>query len=63
MQHRAHVRKRVVPVEARRHRWHRRRRHWPAPPRSASVGSVAGRQALALLRLDRAAEAKAKGEP
>ena len=27
------------------------------------VGSVAGRQALALLRLDRAAEAKTKGEP
>jgi hypothetical protein len=28
-----------------------------------SVGSVAGRQALALVRLDRAAEAEAKGEP
>ena len=27
------------------------------------VGSVAGRQALALLRLDRAAEAKAKDDP
>jgi hypothetical protein len=27
------------------------------------VGSVAGQQALAMIRLDRAAEAKAKGEP
>jgi hypothetical protein len=27
------------------------------------LGSVAGRRALAMLRLDRAAEAKAKGEP
>jgi folate-binding Fe-S cluster repair protein YgfZ len=28
-----------------------------------SIGSVSGRQALALLRLDRAAEAEARGEP
>ena len=64
MQHRAHVRKRVVPVEA-------------AGPGElqpgaeiavgaaviGKVGSVAGRRALAMLRLDRAAEAKAKGQP
>ena len=64
MQHRAHVRKRVVPIDA----------VGAADLQSGAevmagaaaigkVGSVAGRQALALLRLDRAAEAKAKGEP
>jgi folate-binding protein YgfZ len=64
MQHRAHVRKRVVPVEA-------------AGPGQlqpgadiavgaaviGKVGCVAGRRALAMLRLDRAAEARAKGQP
>ena len=32
-------------------------------PTIGTVGSVAGRQALALIRLDRAAEATSKGEP
>jgi folate-binding Fe-S cluster repair protein YgfZ len=61
MQNRASVRKRVVPIEG------------AAPLASGreikageatigTVGSVAGRQALALLRLDRAVEAKAKGQ-
>jgi folate-binding protein YgfZ len=61
MQNRATVRKRVVPVEG-------------AAPLTAgaeigageavigTVGSVAGRRALALLRLDRAAEVEAKGQ-
>jgi tRNA-modifying protein YgfZ len=64
MQHRAHVRKRVVPVEA----------AGPGDLRPGveittgaavigKVGSVAGRLALAMLRLDRAAEAKAKSQP
>jgi tRNA-modifying protein YgfZ len=64
MQHRAHVRKRVVPVEA----------AGPGELRPGAeiavgtavigtVGSVSGRRALAMLRLDRAAEAKAKGQP
>jgi folate-binding protein YgfZ len=64
MQHRAQVRKRVVLVEA----------AGPGELRTGAeittgaavigkVGSVAGRRALAMLRLDRAAEAKAKGEP
>ena len=61
MQNRATVRKRVVPIEG------------EAALESGAeiavgeavvgtVGSVTGRQALALLRLDRAAEAKAKGQ-
>jgi folate-binding protein YgfZ len=61
MHNRASVRKRVVPIEA-------------GAPLTAgaaisagkavigTIGSVAGRQGLAMLRLDRAAEAKAKGE-
>ena len=64
MQHRAHVRKRVVPVEA----------AGPGELQPGAeialgaavigrVGSVAGRRSLAMLRLDRAAEAKAKGQP
>ena len=64
MQHRAHVRKRVIPVEA----------IGPGELQPGAeiavgaaaigkVGSVAGRRALAMLRLDRAAEAKAKGQP
>jgi folate-binding protein YgfZ len=64
MQHRTHVRKRVVPVEA----------AGPGELRPGAeiaigtavigkVGSVAGRRALAMLRLDRAAEARAKGQP
>lgn len=64
MQHRAHVRKRVVPVDA----------VGPGELRSGAeiavgaavigkIGSVAGRRALAMLRLDRAAESKAKGQP
>jgi folate-binding protein YgfZ len=62
MQHRANVRKRVVPIEG------------EAPLASGAevtagtavigtVGSVAGRQALAMVRLDRWAEAQTKGEP
>jgi folate-binding protein YgfZ len=64
MQHRAHVRKRVVPVDA----------AGPGELKAGAdiavgaavigkVGSVAGQRALAMLRLDRAAEAKAKGQP
>jgi tRNA-modifying protein YgfZ len=62
MQHRGHARKRVVPIEGEE-----------ALSSGADVtagaavigkvGSVAGRQALAMVRLDRWAEAKAKGEP
>ena len=62
MQNRAHVRKRVVPALG------------EAPLASGTdivagatvigrVGSAAGKHALALVRLDRAAEAKARGEP
>jgi folate-binding protein YgfZ len=60
MQNRANVRKRVVPVDG----------EAPLAPGAevkagdvaiGAVGSVAGTRALALLRLDRAAEAKAKG--
>jgi hypothetical protein len=61
-QHRGQPRKRVVPIEG------------DAPLASGAevtagaaaigtVGSVVGRQALAMVRLDRWAEAKAKGEP
>src|SRR6185503_12550677 len=61
MQNRASVRKRVVPIEG------------EAPLTSGAeikvgeaaigtIGSVAGKLALALIRLDRAAEAKAKGQ-
>ena len=61
MKHRGNVRKRVVPVEG------------GAPLRSGapitvdgseigSIGSVAGARGLALIRLDRAAEASAKGQ-
>jgi tRNA-modifying protein YgfZ len=61
MQNRGNVRKRVVPIEG------------EGPLASGAevkvgtavigtVGSVSGRSALALLRLDRAAEAKAKGQ-
>jgi len=62
MQHRGGARKRIVPVDG------------DAPLASGAevtagsavigtIGSVAGRQALAMVRLDRWAEAKAKGEP
>jgi tRNA-modifying protein YgfZ len=62
MQHRGGARKRVVIVEA----------DAPLVPGAeivagaatiGTVGSVAGQRALALVRLDRAEEAKAKGEP
>jgi tRNA-modifying protein YgfZ len=61
MQNRASVRKRVVPIEG----------EAPLTPGAeikvgaaaiGTVGSVAGTMALALVRLDRAAEAKAKGQ-
>jgi folate-binding protein YgfZ len=61
MQNRATVRKRVVPIEG----------EAPLTPGAeirageaviGTVGSVAGRGALALVRLDRAAEAEAKGQ-
>jgi tRNA-modifying protein YgfZ len=60
MQNRANVRKRVVPVEG------QALLTTGAEIKAGeavigTVGSVAGRQALALLRLDRAEEAKAKG--
>ena len=61
MQNRATVRKRVVPIEGEAPLACRAPRSRPARRPSARVGSVAGRQALALVRLDRAAEAKAKG--
>jgi len=62
MQHRGGARKRIVPIDG------------EAPLASGaevtagtavigSVGSVADRRALAMVRLDRAAEAKTKGEP
>ena len=62
MQHRANVRKRVVPIAG----------EGPlvsgAEVQAGSVaigtvGTVAGNEALALVRLDRAAEAEAKGDP
>jgi tRNA-modifying protein YgfZ len=62
MHNRASVRKRVVPIEA----------EMPLTAGATisagkavigTIGSVAGRQGLAMLRLDRAAEAKANGEP
>jgi tRNA-modifying protein YgfZ len=62
MQHRGAVRKRIVPVEG----------EAPLAPGAevtaaaaviGSIGSVAGRQALAMVRLDRIAEAKTKAEP
>jgi tRNA-modifying protein YgfZ len=62
MQNRATVRKRVVPIEG-------ADTLTPGAEIKAgdavigTVGSVAGRRALALLRLDRAAEAEAKGQP
>jgi len=61
MQHRANVRKRVVPVDG----------DAPLAPgvevkvgaiTIGAIGSVAGTRALALVRLDRAAEARAKGQ-
>jgi len=62
MQHRGHARKRIVIVEG----------DAPlqtgtaveaGPATIGTVGSVAGNRGLALLRLDRAEEAKGKGEP
>ena len=61
MQNRANVRKRVVPIEG-------EAALTPGVEVQAgaavigTIGSVAGKLALALLRLDRAAEAKAKGQ-
>ena len=61
MQNRANVRKRVVPIEG-------ETALTPGVEVQAgtaaigTIGSVAGKLALALLRLDRAAEAKAKGQ-
>ena len=64
MQHRAQVRKRVVPVEAVGSGELQAGAEITAGAAViGKVGSVAGRRALAMLRLDRAAEAKAKGEP
>jgi folate-binding protein YgfZ len=64
MQHRAHVRKRVVPVEAIGAGEFKTGSEISIGTAAiGKVGSVAGQQALAMLRLDRAAEAKAKGLP
>jgi tRNA-modifying protein YgfZ len=64
MQHRAHVRKRVVPIDAVGAEDLQSGSEVLAGAAAiGKVGSVAGRQALALLRLDRAGEAKAKGQP
>jgi tRNA-modifying protein YgfZ len=63
MQHRASVRKRVVPVEATgTDTLHAGADVMAGAAVIGKVGSVAGRKGLALLRLDRAAEAEAKGE-
>jgi len=62
MQHRAHVRKRVVPVEG-AEELQSGAEVMVGAAAIGKIGSVASRQGLALLRLDRAAEAKAKGEP
>ena len=62
MQHRAAVRKRVVPVEGEAALIAGVEVNAGAATIGV-IGSVAGRRALAMLRLDRAAEAKAKGEP
>ena len=61
MQNRGNVRKRVVPIDGQATAHARAPRSRLARPSSARVGSVSGRSALALLRLDRAAEAGAKG--
>jgi folate-binding protein YgfZ len=61
MQHRAMVRKRVVPIAAQQPL----QAGVPITAGTAvigTVGSVAGCQGLAMLRLDRAAEARAKGD-
>jgi tRNA-modifying protein YgfZ len=64
MQHRAHVRKRVVPIDViGAGNLQSGSEVLAGTAAIGKVGSVAGGQALALLRLDRAAEAKAKGEP
>jgi folate-binding protein YgfZ len=64
MQHRAHVRKRVMPIDAvGTGNLQPGAEVMAGAAAIGKVGSVAGQQALALLRLDRAAEAKAKGEP
>jgi folate-binding protein YgfZ len=64
MQHRAHVRKRVVPIEVvGAGNLQSGSEVMAGAAAIGKIGSVAGRQALAQLRLDRAAEAKAKGEP
>jgi folate-binding protein YgfZ len=61
MEHRGAVRKRVVPVDGSAPLV----AHTQVRAGSAAIGtlgSVAGKHGLALLRLDRAAEARAKGE-
>jgi hypothetical protein len=64
MQHRAHVRKRVVPVEAvAGHDIPSGADVVTGTAVIGKIGSVAGRKGLALVRLDRAAESKAKGQP
>jgi hypothetical protein len=62
MQHRANVRKRVVPIEGEA-RLASGAEVTVGTAVIGTVGSVADRQALAMVRLDRWAEAKAKGEP
>jgi folate-binding protein YgfZ len=62
MQHRAHVRKRVVPVEG-SEELQPGAEITVGTAAIGKIGSVAGRRALAMLRLDRAAEAKLKGQP
>ena len=64
MQHRAHVRKRVMSIDVVGAGILQSGSEVLAGAAAiGKVGSVAGRQALALLRLDRAAEAKAKDDP
>jgi folate-binding protein YgfZ len=62
MQNRASIRKRVVPVAGAAPLTHGAEVQAGATVIGV-IGSVAGTQALALVRLDRAAEAMAKGEP
>jgi folate-binding protein YgfZ len=61
MQNRANVRKRVVPIEGEA-ALTRGVEVLAGAAAIGTIGSVAGNLALALLRLDRAAEAKAKGQ-
>ena len=61
MKHRGTARKRVVRVTGRRRRRRRARRSWTASLPVGTLGSSSGREALALLRLDRVDDATVAG--